>query len=372
MGALGPEGFPTGVANATWWARDAGNEADVITNVGGGTVTFSYERGPGATTLGALVAIGFSGDTPVAAGWKTNLDVPIDFIARYTIDLVPTGNTLDVHLWPATTAPLAACVYVDDATQQAAPMIVTAGDPDCDGFPTGAATECVPDIYLSKRGPDLAHTNCATDVAVMPPESYCVLGGPACVDGAGYQPTDRGCAPSTYCVPRANCDQCDNLGGTTRFGCLTHYTQFATSGTFLKCTVQIDTANGQICTDTLTAYDPNALPDLGPVQCVGNVSITDGTAWSDRVVLGSNAQFRVRNIDGDCNFEIEPSGTFGPANIVSAMIAIAFDNGHGLAVPIVFHGVDGACGAPQPCTLSVMSFDPEVASCVTAPFPPLP
>jgi len=365
------------------FARDDYNELDVRDVKAGQSVTFQFQ---GHDKLGVVIAVGVNGDTPLSAGVLRTIDIPSDYVARYEIKLEPINDgtnlsPLELDVWePQVGSPKEGnvCVALFDKRTTSADAVVTDGDPDCDGWPTGDPKECQPNLYMSFKRPALDDAACL--LSEMTPDSSvagCVLGGPACADGHGKE---VGCnAPSPYCTLQSVCNAC-RPRGTDAWNCARAFTNFTTSGvTHIHCKLYFDT-NGNLCTSPIKAFAQPPMNVSGHFCRTGIESppriTTAGQPWGSTIMFtegGRNFTVKIDNLQPSCNFDITASGG-GGQGLYSGLVAGMLDNGRGIAVPIAFelNPLNVGCDT-QPACASTWSWNlPElVDTCVNTPvFPP--
>lgn len=373
------------------WPRDDYNELDVRDVVAGDKVTFQFQ---GNATLGAVIAVGFAGDKPVSASVVENIVVPSDIIARYELTLAPindgtNGSPLELSIWqPPANAPKAGatCAALFDKSSGGAVAVVTDGDPDCDGWPTGDPKECQPNLYMSFRRPQLTEAACLVTERVVSTDGTvsdgCVIGGPPCRDGAGKETACT--APTPYCMPKSVCNRCSNLAGSSDWDCARNVARFPTQmPSHLHCKLFVDT-QGALCQTTIQALGMPAADVAGHHCKTDNgakvMATTVGAAWGESLtfadsVTGTMLQTDFKNLQSNCNFEIQISGHVEAAHLFGGIVAGALDNGRGIAVPIVFEinpTLYVGCDNQPPCQAS-WSFDVTELfdQCLNTPvFPP--
>jgi hypothetical protein len=382
--AILPMGRAAPYPKSSAWARDHGNELDErkVTNPDE-PVVFQFQ---GDTKLGVVIAIGVAGDTPVSAAIVRGVEVPTESIARYELTLEPVNSSaspLELTAWESTPGSPAAgkqCVALFDQRTMNADAVVTEGDPDCDGWPSDNPKECQPSFYMSYRRPQLEDAACLVTERVTLPDNTtsdgCVLGGPPCADGVG---TAAGCNAATpYCAPKSVCNRC--LGKPDDWNCARDVTTLvAPFPTHLRCQLYFD-LDGKLCTTPFKAIANPPMnigghyckPTLAPVQ----ITTADG-AWSSSVTFQSEVgmlKVDVRNLEPNCNFELQVSSDLQTRNLFGGLVAGMLDNGRGLAYPIVFEidPLNVGCAFQTACQ-ATWSWDLSelVDQCVNTPvFPP--
>jgi hypothetical protein len=175
---------------------------------GPGTYVFRLERGK-QDTIPLMIAVASTTEGPSGSAilqeWsfsegplrlQVNLDEAQNFFG---------GNDPDVrgvHVWRSGPA---ACVAVERPSNDVV-FLVSSSDPDCDGYLDRDApapnTECNPLAWESRVPVPPFGISCLRETE----DIECLLGGAACIDGAGVQ----ACAPTDQCVPIENCDGCTN------------------------------------------------------------------------------------------------------------------------------------------------------------------
>jgi hypothetical protein len=172
--------------SSTAWPRDAYNELDEREVVPGEPVVFQFQ---GSGQIGVVIAVGYAGDTPVAAHAERGIAIPSDYIARYELVLEPIDDgsktsPLPLAIWqsqPGSPKPGKTCAALFDKRENDASAVVSDYDPDCDGWPTDDPKECQPNYYMSFSRPSLAEVACLVTERVVSPDGTvsdgCVLGG---------------------------------------------------------------------------------------------------------------------------------------------------------------------------------------------------
>jgi hypothetical protein len=352
---------------------------------------FLYEP-YGRTTIGTLVAIGEHGGQVVAAGEIGGL-VFGDGLLRVDIPLAAaspmqtTQQAIYAQAWgPDPSLGLPGCAIFSDATTRTSVAVVDLADPDCDGFPTSnTALECVPDVYMSSRGPTtLDEMTCAKHAPLTPNgEAICVLGGPQCTDGQGFATSGAGlCGDSAVCVPRTACDACTLTGKTPdgspeELTCLEdmsvgHLFTTNTAVGRVTCTVTIDTAAvpAQICGGQQSL-------DIAPLVGTCNdiaIRTPAATKWDQMAVLAGNAEVSVQLATGACTVEVQVGSAVQPVTPLDAGALVALSigsSGRGVAIPLEVTYTAGTCGASTDvvCQTTLTAAD-ALASCLAAPVPP--
>ncbi len=379
-------------ASSSAWPRDAYNELDERDVAPGETAVFQFQSNEDAhETLGIVIAVGFAGDRPVAATAKRGIEIPTDVIARYELALEPIGtpdNTspLALDIWtpqPGSPKAGATCVALVDQRDGHADAVVTDGDPDCDGWPTGDPKECQPSYYMSFSRPALEDVACLVTERVVTNDGMvsdgCVLGGPPCRDGFGKETSCT--APSVYCMPKSVCNRCAQAENS--FDCARDITPLAAQyPTHLNCKIYFDPLTGEMCTNTFQALKTPA-PDIAGRHCrtdsdAEGLITTVGTGWDTKVeFLDTDATLKVeiKNVQANCNFDLTASGAMESRHIFAGLVAGKLDNGRGIAIPILFEAdplLNVGCDNQIACQAS-WSWDLTelVDQCLNTPaFPP--
>jgi hypothetical protein len=367
------------------WERDRYNELDERDVVAGEPVVFQFQ---GSQTLGVVIAVGFADGRPIAATAKRSIEVPDDHVARYTLALEPISdgtNTspLSLSIWQSQAgSPKAGktCVALYDERHMSGDAVVTAGDPDCDGWPTGDDKECQPNYYMSFTRPRLQDVSCLVTERVVTSEGIrdgCVLGGPPCRDGTG---AESGCtAPSVYCLPKSVCNRCTLTAND--YDCARDISPLvAQYPTHLHCKLYFD-EQGKLCTNTFKALS-NPGTDVAGQKCKtgddNGFITTVGQGWDKRIDYKTNAaalRVEIANLQSNCNFDISVSGGFEQRQEFAALVAGQLENGRGVAIPIRFEAdptVNLGCANQVACQGS-WSWDLTelVDQCLNTPvFPP--
>jgi hypothetical protein len=363
------------VANPTYFARDPFNSTDVVDlATPGDSVSFTFVDA-GQHAIPAIIAVGY--DASFAVVGTAFMSVPAiaddNNFTLYHLQLHAPVTQLDgvserqLGLWstdPQTPVQDADCagLVADAPGLQTKTFIVTDGDEDCDGLPTGRPDECDPDAYLSTRPATRDEMSCLAQHA--DPQSAvtnCYLGGPSCTDG---QPHDaNACDPTTYCVPIDVCVACPpSKPGSLDCATTPPSTPAVTSYT---CRVAFS-ANGDACADPIEIERP----PTGGFNC-NSVAIRDGRGeFDDNAEFGGKLRFDVQ-LDQGCNVTFEPSGKRPVMPFSgSALLALQLDNGNGLGIPITFIDDPAPCGAPVKCIANSPLYAPVLTQCMARWQPP--
>lgn len=360
----------------TYWPRDPGNELDVITLASGET-TARFVFAPGsAPKLGALIAIGFRDDAPVAIASRFSVAVPDGDVIQYNLELAPIPPPLPgiipaVHLWGPTAADRT-CVLANETQLAAEPrtsFIVHHADPDCDGYETGASDECQPHVWNGRSRADLATLRCFAEETIEPigdgvTIQACTLGGPACVDGVGALPD--GCEPSRYCTPTGMCAAC---ASQNTLDCAA--ASRVTPRIVCNFTVIQETSALAICPGA--AKLPANL-DL-PSGCTGSYSFRrPGDQWRPVLLAGTALlTFSAPPPTDACVFALTPSSQASPfpnggSGSIDAFLAVDLVNGRGAAIGLTVNftfSSTNSCEQPNACRIEA-SLDPGFRRCVGA------
>lgn len=352
---IAPKGFPDPIRPNNWWPLDEYSHLDVR-DVTGSDVTFELARGDnGESKLSIAIVVGFDAlMVPIAAAKQTRIEIPSDSLDRHILRLAPLSNTLLVAAWGPSPEPTQ-CVAYADATAPRIDMIVDPADPDCDGLLTGAADECVPNVYRGQARSPLQQVSCLVHELVLTAgggvADGCVLGGPRCVDGEGPQ---LGCEASKYCIPGSVCRTCTTT--TAGFACAANIETARVTGdlpTHLFCRVGV-TSTGASCGDEMLAW-PDFWDTLAGRTCFGDVKITRGAGWNTTVTAmldGGPIDIAVSNLQPNCNFTVKVTGPIETGRYVAGLVASDLDNGRGIGVPILVTGDPQVpCGSPVACDL---------------------
>lgn len=328
-----------------------------VTVSGGKAVFDLLPPGVKDVDIAFIVAVGYGADDKVvgvaklsgvtiphgkAKFWKVGLDDALDHAS--SDEKLPTGNR--VWVWRrdgAQSAELAACVglEVSDGAKLTRTWFVPEDDTDCDGL----ASECDFYNYKAAGTAELKDADCVkvnmTDPA-LPPDT-CLVGGPACVDGAGDVPCGTVlpyyCAPSSMC---ANMSCRDNLPGCVIAGGLS----------YVKIEMPSDTANAPCPTDPaqtavtvdLSMFTPR--PAQNPTLCksvkfaakleVGSIALT--TEFTPNGSL-----FEIGSVAPPCKFVFTwVSGSPSDASNFTFM-DLELDNGTHELVPLRLELIPGNC-----------------------------
>ena len=362
----------TPVPDVTYWARDPENELDTKEVVGGKTVRFVLVH-TDTDNIPALLAVGYSGGKIVQIATKFDVQVPNKHFAMFSLDLqAPVADLAGSSMFAAgawdpdsqTTVPYAACAGVfDRSARYPRSMVVTPDDQDCDGFVNGSEEECTPDIYRGSRTANLDEMSCLVRDAT---QLSCVLGGPSCTDNTKRDL--NACEPTGYCAPFSVCEYCDTLD------CAKDITKSVALPRPATYTCAVHTMGTTICENDVIL---DGLPS-GGLGCA-TAEIADKTHKFGTQLDVNALEIKV-GVDAGCHVTLKPSGDAPTTNLleVGAMVAVTFQNGRGLAVPLVLKldslGSAAGCpgGGPVHCAPDSVLQQTDLARCVTSTTGPTP
>ncbi len=360
----------------TYWPRDPGNELDVITLAGGET-TARFVFAPGsAPKLGAIIAIGFRDDAPIAIASRFYVAVPDGEVLQYILELatipVPVpGSIPAVHLWGPAAADRT-CVLVHATEPTAVPrnaLVVNHADPDCDGYQTGASNECQPHVWNGRSRADLAALRCLAEDTIEPlgdgiAIQACTLGGPACVDGMGALPD--GCEPSRFCAPMSLCTDCANQNT-------------------LDCAAKSSLAPRILCNFSVIQLGGGLSICPGAAKLPATTGLASGCAgsfqfrraedeWHSLLLTGTSLMLSAPPPTDACVFALSPSSLTYPflngTNAkITALLAVDLVNGRGAAIGLTVDFVvqsSNTCDAPNACRVEG-TIDLGFRRCIGAP-----
>jgi hypothetical protein len=363
------------INNPSYWARDPFNSSDFVDlDTPGDSVGFTFVDA-GQHGIPAIIAVGYDANYNVVGTAFLAIQTIADDndFTLYHMPLHGPVTPLDgisprqLGLWSVdnqTPIQDAACagLVVDTAGFQTKAFIVTDGDEDCDGLPTGSDTECDPDAYLSTRPANRGELSCL--VAGDPVYGQaCYLGGPSCTDGQARDM--NACDPTGYCVPADVCDVCPPKTPNALDCATAMLTPVSTTYT---CFVSFNASSGA-CTGPI----PLQRPPTGGFNC-NSVQIRDGRGrFDDHAEYPDTLRFDIR-LDEGCNITLQPSGKrpVTPGFTGTALVALELDNGNGLGVPIVFRDSNLPCGPPMACVPESALYSPELTQCMARWGAPMP
>jgi hypothetical protein len=356
----------TPVPDVTYWARDPGNELDTKMVGPGETVRFVLVHAD-TDNIPALLAVGYSNGKIVQVATKFDVQIPTRHFALFTLDLqAPVGDLTGSSMFAGgawdpdsqTTVPYAACAGVfERGARYPRSMIVSPDDQDCDGFINGGDAECTPDIYRGSRTANLAEVGC---LVPDPTSLSCVLGGPSCIDNTQRVP--GACQPTGYCAPYSVCEGC-----STDLGCAKDVSKLPLSGRPATYTCAVHTMGTTVCENDIVLDN---LPSAG-LSCA-DVAIADKThKFSNKLSVGG-LEIKV-GVDAGCHVTLKPGGDAPTTNQfeLGSMVAVTFQNGRGLAVPVVLEldspGSAAGCsdGGAVHCAPDATLPKTELTKCVT-------
>ncbi len=377
--SIGPPGFSSDQERTGFvWLRDKLNADDVMKVTNGEPVSFGFRAEGDPIELGAIVAVGFTGNVPTSVGSLFHVTTGEGHVFVHTIQLHPVpAQELEVVIWGPEDRP-EACVHVsnrradrddrDPRNQHENVFLIAAeNDRDCDGLLDDNPLECTASTYLGSTPPAVEDVTCALRTPATGGNSYCMLGGPACTDG---QPAIANqCAASNYCVPSTVCAVCDNTDPLD--SCYRAPYQHSQVMFGIKChvsTVRIGSPVGpaMLCQDPLPVAGELLLP--GSTATCTDARITSiGQPWTDRLAIGQ-MRFGIA-VSSACQLEVKPEGELiaSPPPPIDGLVAVTLDPGRSLAVPIRFilDPPDTVCVTSQGCTFINENNDDRATACLT-------
>lgn len=350
------------VAPLTRWGRDPQNEDDYALVGANETARFVLVK-TDVDSIGAIIAVGYRGTQPIEIATLFGVALPGNEYRLYHLTLeAPVAPPLTWGPDLAVAPTEAVCIGYSDPQQSrpelATAFIVTPGDQDCDGLYGPDDGECNPDAWKGARPPNLDEVTC---LAVEPEDSTCHLGGPLCKDGLAPEPGE--CSPSDYCAPAALCTRMVTLDEAKDVTPLL----FPDLAAGYACTIHVD--NGALCQDELR------LPQYptGGRSCTHAAIATAGQPFDNHFDFTNPAGKIGISLRDSCEVSLLPSGKVPLKDTLGSMVAVDLDNGHGVAIPVVFE-IDrggGGCGADLVCRRSATLADKQLADCATAIRPTL-
>lgn len=348
-----------------WWKRDPNPDVDVQTMDADG-VRYQILAGQDSDedSVAAVVAVGFESlpdSTLRAVGMASRLvwtDIPEGEVHRHILELgafewlprsVPTQGGPGLQLWGGATK--RDCVQVDQVRELAdyapaeAAMIVSIGDPDCDGLAEGDL-ECVANEYMSQLPIKRDDIQCAIPTTIEAGGTLlgCVAGGVTCVDGAGVN--DRLCSPTSYCTPSGVCSGCpdprtcdpfrvQSFSTTLQVSCDLYTTDSTVDPFFCPFTgARLDLKQ------LFPTYDLDCDPEKPALLRKGRM-----TPFAAEIpILAGPAKIKLVPLGG-CLYDLQPEGKvpdnssgtpLGEYNATLAVPLTAPVNGRGLLLPLHF------------------------------------
>jgi hypothetical protein len=331
---------PTSIYSApqpdAWFAEVDGTFAGFFLHVDGG----EDQRIP------ALGIVGYN-SAKQAVAYKTMIDVvvPADDEQHWRVELVPIVPLTDdaptrdgerVAVWRHPEQREPSCLMVEAASGGTVETgaIVPPTDPDCDHV---LLRECAPNIPNAMNVQStLADGNCML-VVPFSAAPVCMIGGPACTDGA--LPTSTACARlvEDHCLPTSLCE-CAPADAGCLFGKLTTGTS---SGevTAYRCTVPID-QTGALCPNVASAQFDGSL-FLGPGTTCKSIRFLDrflsDMFLTDSVSFDATVKLLLSSFRAPCTVDLGWEGAvLSPATMHTTVTAVDIElsNGRHLDIPV--------------------------------------
>jgi hypothetical protein len=393
QGAIAPESFAVGEERDGYvWTRDPTNVGDIVPGAGGESVSFGFVAQSDHTEFGAVIAVGYTGDAATSAGSLFHVRTGVGNVQVYELTLYPavdprkTENRteqLQLEIWGPEPGD-ETCVHLfnmrpdrDLVDPHDSAFIVSANDRDCDGYADDdGALECVADVHDATEPAEAGDLSCVTPISSSNP-TWCVLGGPLCVDGAARDP--GGCTASRFCGPTSMCTRCRSLSGAAEQDCVRDPFMYNVTG---------DQMFGIAChvptrQDSATGTGPTTFCDA-PISLVGPVAQMLINTTCDNATIGSAGQpprdrleidqmkFRV-DVTPTCGFTLTPSGEL-PANFAKAsgLVTVDLGTGRSVALPIVIlpdPPTPDCATTDGECRFTGDPLDRPSQQCLTAPPP---
>ena len=348
---------PHHLDGAVYYSRDSHDTNDVVELSGGPRVAkFAYAT---SDAIPLVIAVGYdANDQPVTGGVLHDLAAPSDrnHVIAYQLELEPDvavfGTNGEVHLglWSNVDEPglapySARCAGIQIGNAEPAYFVVTDGDQDCDGYPTGSESECTPNIYDGATVASADRPTCLLSEAnPVTTTRNCYLGGQSCQDGLGIDPTSP-CTQTHICVPATVCMSCTDLD----FACaadLDGRGQSAAAGPYYACTLparagvvcetrlrlERPPTGGYGCSDFQIANDPDRgfgtkITSNGiQIVATGGKDTSDTSATSDASC--------------DATLDVASGMVSVDARQFTALTNYTLVNNGGIAIPIEFTVVD--------------------------------
>jgi hypothetical protein len=320
---------------------------------------------------GRVVGVGTLTDAPLyhaATEWyRLTLGPATD--APSSDEVLPEGER--VYVWDRFDKTLASCVGYETAADDGVKRLwfVPEDDTDCDAIDL----DCDLYAYHAVGKVDIADASCLTEAYSVPNTSgkTCLLGGPACIDGAGRMPT---CGPVTpsHCLPDAIC------ANATCAVDLPLCLRDAQVGAVprIRCDIPYNAGqNGAPCLSTNQRHDSIDLSYLlSSTTCksilfadtkLGQINVTN------RITTAAGLEIKPDQLEPPCQFGMTwtsgNAGTLANAPIVR-MTVVELHNGNRMLIPIEiqYHPTGCEMADVMTCDVTVAPTD-GIAHCAQMP-----
>ena len=382
---------PLDVGDGGAWFRD--DNVQLSQQVMGNSAQFRIVASDSQQTL-QIVAVGFSGTTPVGTSVIRDVTVPHHQAVQIDTTLVPAKAVTDaeeqqqtdgdfVLVWSSAPPRMPSpsdCVVAEHRAGGSVSrvFVVPSEDADCDGNLTFDGSgqrnplECN-ELWFDFKG-DVAPFSDSNQamISIVNGHTSCVLAGPTCADGLG--PSSQAVAPvaPTTCMAQGICPpaECGMPGGRLS-GCVA-----TLPAEYVTCTVYADAATGAPC-PTAAGFAPQAgrleLDKLFPGSACKDIAFSTMDSLANimpqqqlQLPQPGTAVFDVQNRQDACNFDltwndgVAPPDVTGTVSTVLALLRTQSDRG--ILVPVTFQFHD--------CAAAVADMSPYGIVC-TAPDTPL-
>jgi hypothetical protein len=310
---------------------DGGNDIADYTDYKNG-VTFDYQPNGDNEILAAIV-VGYSGsgdtDIPIAGALVQPKPLRPQEVDVYTADL-GSGATLP-FLWNTyddRTTPLwrADCAGISSGSGSAF-IVMDGSDEDCDGYIDDTTQECSPFVYHDQAGISTTVT-CLKTTPSSTNDTECRLGGAACQDGMGPNPTM--CTPTDTCMPPIAC----TCSGAPGLGCLANPVAATADG--FACSIG---APGGACAFELEPLSTGGMPCRTTGSRFG-LALDGSDSFMPVVNDGSYQYTLVPNTACGASIQVMSSGGgngSATATDTVLLMRLALINGAAMIVPVIVH-----------------------------------
>lgn len=385
-GKLAPKGVTAKLAGEVWYldGSAAAGTPNTAAELDGGRYVYDL-RTPAPdkdARLAHVLVVGYDAQKKLVASAELT-DVPVYHAATewYRITLSPAMEATSsdrptpagdrVYVWRRTDPNLAACVGYEHASDTGVKRLwfVPEDDTDCDQV---ATAECDKYAYKASGKADLGNANCVTSQFPVPGTTgkTCLLGGPACIDGADAN-TSCGPVGPSYCLPDAICANAtcaQNLGMCLRDGQTSPVPR-------VRCDIPFNQAQGGV--PCAGAQQRHAEIDLSPL--VSSPS-NPGTAlttcksllFADPMlgmvnvmnkIVSNQVEIKPDPLSPPCGFGMSWASGTASSILVSAsvlrMMIVELENANRMLIPIeiAFHPSQCLTGDMMTCGVTVVPSD---------------
>ena len=395
-GRLAPAGVKEKLAGQVWYldGSAAAGTPNSAASLEGGRYVYDL-RAPDPekdARIAHVIVVGYDAQGRVV-GSAALADIPIYHAATewYRVTLgtatgAPSSDAISpkgdrVYVWRRANPELAACVGYEQASDAGVERLwlVPEDDTDCDQLP---GAECDAYAHMASGTVEIKDASCVTENFAVPGANLpsCLLGGPACIDGAGTTTTCGPVGPS-HCLPDAICK---------RVGCAQNVELCLRDGQTnpvprIKCNIPFNQqAGGIACAGEPQHHDTI---DLRSLLAAPN---SPGTALTTcKTILFAEPKLGMPNVQNKIaagNIEIKPdplappctwgmtwvsggvSSIGGGVAPIIRMTVVGLENGNTMLIPIeiAFHASSCAPTDVMTCDVLVPPTD-GVTRCAQEP-----